>query len=142
MMQTEDRQIIGVLVSDEELKNNSVFINRSSAIQYMLKSLSIPQGEAEYFTGYLSSFEDEIEFEDDTYLDDMDRSEIFRDWISKQLLIFSYKIGGDFAKVRKANLVAKPNAFDINMRFYAVPVFAAEGDRIIMDWCSKQRFNL
>lgn len=37
MMQTEDRQIIGVLVSDEELKNNSVFINRSSAIQYMLK---------------------------------------------------------------------------------------------------------
>lgn len=142
MMQTEDRQIIGILVSDEELNNNSVFINRSSAIQYTLKSLSIPRGEPEYFTGYLSSFEDEIEFEDDTYLDDPDRSENFREWISKQLLIFSYKTGGDFAKVRKANLVAKPNAFDTNMRFYAVPVFAAEGDRIIMDWCSRQRFNL
>ena len=74
MMQTEDRQIIGILVSDEELNNNSVFINRSSAIQYTLKSLSIPRGEPEYFTGYLSSFEDEIEFEDDTYLDDPDLS--------------------------------------------------------------------
>ena len=54
MMQTEDRQIIGILVSDEELNNNSVFINRSSAIQYTLKSLSIPRGEPEYLLDILA----------------------------------------------------------------------------------------
>lgn len=142
MTQAGDGQIIGILAKDEETKKNNVFINRGSSIQYVLKSLSIPRGENEFFTGYLSSFEDEIDFEDEPYLDDFERTNKFKDWISRQLLVFSYRSDGEYAKVRKVNLVARPEAFDENIDFYAVPVFAAAKDEMTISWCNRQRFNL
>lgn len=143
MAQTEDRQIIGVLAKPEDVDGrDNVFINRMSAIQYMVKSLMFSSGKGDVFTGYMSSFDEEIEFSDDEYLDPEDRVEKFRSWIDDYLLVFSYKdnADGDYARIKRVNVVPKPS--NVLGEFYSIPVFAAANDEMIVGWSESKRYQL
>ena len=112
MAQIEERQIIGILARPEDIDGkDNVFINRTSAIQYMVKSLMFASGDGDVFTGYMSSFDGDIDFADDEYLESDERVENFRDWISEYMLVFSYKsnVDGDYSRVKKVNVVPKPS---------------------------------
>ena len=90
-MNPGERQIIGMLADDLEANGKqSVFINRSSAIQYMVKPLMLPTESADYFTGYISSFEDDVDYDDD-YLSDDERIEKFKSNVNDMLFIYSYR---------------------------------------------------
>lgn len=143
-MNTYDRQIIGTLANKEDTNGkNSVFLNRSSAIQYMVKSLILPIETSNLFTGYMSSFEDDVDF-DDEYLPDEQRIQKFMDGVSNQLFVFSYRpnYDGEYPKLQKVNLVPKPNSFDNNTLFYEVPVFSASNDELINEWEETHRWRL
>lgn len=143
-MSPSERQIIGMLADDLEIKGKqNVFINRSSAIQYMVKPLMLPEESAEYFTGYISSFEDDVDYDDD-YLPEDERIEKFKSSVNDMLFVYSYRPNyeGEYSKMQKVNIVPKPNSFDKNTRFFAIPVFAAADDALINDWEDEHRFKL
>lgn len=143
MAQTEERQIIGILANSQEMDGkDNVFINRASAIQYMVKSLMVSSGEVGVFTGYMSSFAEDIEFVDDEYLDSDDRVENFRNWINDYLLVFTYKetVDSDYARVKKVSVVPKPS--NVSTEFYSIPVFAAANDEMICEWSEGKRYQL
>lgn len=143
MAQIEERQIIGILARPEDIDGkDNVFINRTSAIQYMVKSLMFASGDGDVFTGYMSSFDGDIDFADDEYLESDERVENFRDWISEYMLVFSYKsnVDGDYSRVKKVNVVPKPS--NVSSEFYSIPVFAAANDEMIVEWSEGKRYQL
>ncbi|MCM1180550.1 MAG: hypothetical protein NC347_09870 [Clostridium sp.] len=143
-MNQGERQIIGMLADDLEANGKqNVFINRSSAIQYMVKPLMLPTESADYFTGYISSFEDDVDYDDD-YLSDDERIEKFTNSVDEMLFVYSYRVNYDreFSKMQKVNLVPKPNSFDKDTRFFAIPVFAAGDDELVNDWENEHRWKL
>lgn len=149
MAQSEERQIIGMLADKDDINGkdkdkDSIFINRSSAIQYVVKSLMFPKEDAELFTGYMSSFEDELDFEDDEYLDNAERIDRFKSWINDWLFVFSYKVNGDgeYKKIKKVSLVPAPSSVSKNSEFYSIPVFSAADDEIIQRWSDTKRYQL
>lgn len=143
-MDPSERQIIGILADNLEANGKqNVFINRSSAIQYMVKPLMLPLESTDYFTGYISSFEDDVDYDDD-YLSDDERIEKFTSNVEDMLFLYSYRPNYEdkFSKMQRVNLVPKPNAFDNDTRFYAIPVFATANDSLINDWENEHRWKL
>lgn len=142
-MNPGEKQLIGILASDDERGKSRVFINSNSAIQYVVKSLMSNADSSEYYTGYMSSFEQDVDF-DNEYLPDFEREIKFRDCVSDKLFIYHHKQndGQQFAKMNKVSVVQKPTGFNEFDFFKAVPVFAAADDETIMDWESFKRWKL
>lgn len=142
-MNSNERQLIGVIATDiEERGKNSVFINANSAIQYMVRSLMANTGSDGFFTGYLSSFQNDVDF-DDEYLSDFERKVKFKESVSDKLFIFSYRTNErEFQKMSKVNLVDKPIGFKDSDHFNVVPVFSASDDELVNDWESYKRWKL
>lgn len=141
-MNPREKQLIGIIASDDDNGKRNVFINSNSAIQYNVKSLMSNIGSNELYTGYMSSFEDDVDF-DDEYLSDFEREEKFRESVSDKLFVFSYKQSdGQFVKMNKVNVVPKPTGFNETDYFNAVPVFASSSDETILDWESYKRWKL
>jgi hypothetical protein len=144
-MNTLDRQYIGVLAEDGEADGKqNVFLNRGSYIQYMVKSLLLPPETTTYLTGYMDSFEDDCDITDDEYLSEDERIENFLNNVKDKLFIFSYRLGNnsEFPKMSKVSLVSKPSAYDKNISFYSIPVFASANDGIVKDWEDETRWKL
>lgn len=146
MNNPKDRQVIGMLNYDSNGKPN-VFINRNSAIQYMLKSLVLPAANSGFFTGYMSSFENSKSVEDNESLEDDDRIANFVNCTSGKLFVFSchsyYKsYEPEYPKMSNVNLIQTPALFASDTYFYSVPVFAALGDKMTSEWEEEHKWNL
>jgi len=146
MNNPKDRQIIGMLNYDLNGKPN-VFINRNSAIQYMLKPLILPAIDPVFFTGYISSFEDSRDAGDDDGMDDDERVMNFINRTENQLFIFSYHLyyrnfEAEYPKLSNASLMPVPASFTPGTYFYSVPVFAAAGDNITNEWEEWHKWSL
>lgn len=146
MNNPKDRQIIGMLNCDSNEKPN-VFINRNSAIQYMLKALILPAANSGFFTGYMSSFENNTIIEDDDRLEDDDRIDNFINLVKDKLFIFSchsyYRnYEPEFPKMSNVNLMPMPDLFTPDTYFYSVPVFAAANDQMTNEWEEEHKWNL
>lgn len=145
-MDTQDRQYIGVLASNEETdRGNNVFINKGSYIQYKVKSLLLPQESPDFVSGFVSSFEDEREINDDEYSSEDDRIENFKETVEDKLFIYSYKVNeGGHANLssRKANLVKKPLKFTGDTYFYAIPVFCSKNNEKVCEWGLEKNWKL
>ncbi|WP_075721480.1 McrB family protein [Roseburia sp. 499] len=144
-MNSNDRQLLGVLTENLEANGKqNVFINRGSSIQYMVKPIMLPVESTNYYTGYISSFEADCDIEDDEYLPEDSRIDNFLESVRDKLFVFSYRATseGEFNKLSKVSLVPKPNAFDNNTLFYAIPVFAAANDALINAWEDEHRWKL
>ena len=142
-MNPREKQLIGIIASENEANGkNSVFINSNSAIQYIVKSLMSNVGTNEFFTGYMSSFEEDVDF-DDEYLSDFERENKFRESVSDKLFVYSYRPSdGQFVKMSKVSVVPKPTGFNESDFYNAVPVFAGANDETIIDWESFKRWKL
>lgn len=146
MNNPKDRQVIGILNCDSNGKPN-VFINRNSAIQYMLKALILPAANSGFFTGYMSSFENNIIIEDYDNLEDDERISNFTDMADGKLFIFSYhsyykNYEPEYPKLSNVSLVQAPALFTPDTYFYSVPVFAAADDRMTNEWEEEHKWNL
>lgn len=145
-MDMQDRQYIGILAGNEETdRRSNVFINKGSYIQYKVKSLLLPQESQNYISGFISSFEDDLEINDDEYSSEDDRIENFKEAVEDKLFIYSYKVneaGHAILSSRKANLVKKPLKFTDDTFFYAIPVFCANDNEIACEWTSEKNWKL
>lgn len=146
MNNPKDRQAVGILNCDSNGKPN-VFINRNSAIQYMLKALIIPATNSGFFTGYMSSFENNIIIEDYDNLEDDERINNFIDMANGKLFIFSYhsyykNYEPEYPKLYNVSLVQAPALFTTDTYFYSVPVFAATSDEMTSEWEEEHKWNL
>ncbi len=137
-MDIQDRQYIGILASNEEAdRRDNVFINKGSYIQYRVKSLLLPQESPNFVSGFISSFEDDLEVNDDEYSSEDERIDNFKEAVKDKLFIYSYKVneGGHANLVsRKTNLVKKPIKLSTNTYFYAVPVFSSKDNELSGEW--------
>lgn len=135
-MEIQDRQYIGILASNEEVDGrNNVFINKGSYIQYRVKSLLLPQESANFASGFISSFEDDLEINDDEYSTEEERVENFENAVKDQLFIYSYKVndaGHANLSAKKTNLVKKPSKFSNETFFMQYLYFAQK----IMIYCA------
>lgn len=145
-MDIQDRQYIGILASNEEADGrDNVFINKGSYIQYRVKSLLLPQESSNFVSGFISSFEDDLEINDDEYSSEDDRIENFKEVVQDKLFIYSYKVNeGGHASLssRKANLVKKPLRFTDDTYFYAIPVFCSKDNEVSGEWESEKNWKL
>ncbi len=146
MNNPKDRQIIGVLNHDSNGRPN-VFINRNSAIQYMLKALILPAANSGFFTGYMSSFENNTIVEDDENLEDDERVSNFISLASDKLFIFSYhsyykNYEPEYPKISNVNFMPLSTSFTPDTYFYSVPVFAAADDKMTSEWEEEHKWNL
>lgn len=138
-MDMQDRQYIGILATedDEEEGRDNVFINKGSYVQYRVKSLLLPQESPNFVTGFISSFEDDFEINDDEYSKEEERIENFKNAVKDKLFIYSYKInesGHANLTSRKTNLVKKPLRFTNEMYYYAIPVFCSKNNETVQEW--------
>lgn len=143
-MKAEERQMIGIIASEDDLGGKrSVFINSNSAIQYSVKSLMANSNSHDVYTGYMSSFEEDVDFDDD-YLPNDEREMKFLENVENKLFVFSYRqYENDFYKMNKVNVVDKPIGFNSeDCRFYSVPVFSSSDDEMVTDWESYKHWNL
>ena len=143
-MKAEERQMIGIIASEDDLGGKrSVFINSNSAIQYSVKSLMANSNSHDVYTGYMSSFEEDVDFDDD-YLPNDEREMKFLENVENKLFVFSYRQSeNDFYKMNKVNVVDKPIGFNSeDCRFYSVPVFSSSDDEMVTDWESYKHWNL
>lgn len=142
-MSSMDRQYIGILASDG-IDKEEVFINKAKYIQYMIKNLLLPVESDIVFTGYLDSFEEEIDFEDDEYSNDSERTEHFKKYVGNHLFIFSKRKGsnGEYPKLYKASLIDFPSEFNEETRFYSIPVFCSGKDKFVEDWENDKNYYL
>lgn len=143
-MKPEERQLIGIIASEDDLGGrHSVFINSNSAIQYYVKPLMSSSSAHEIYTGYMSSFEEDEDF-DDYYLPDTDRELKFMHSVDDKLFIFNYRpTDGEFVKMSRVNVVQKPIGFNpSDCLFNAVPVFGASDDETITEWEMFKRWKL
>lgn len=145
-MEVQDRQYIGILASNDEADGRSnVFINKGSYIQYRVKSLLLPQESSNFVSGFISSFEDDLEINDDEYLPEEERIENFKNAVKDQLFIYSYKIneaGHANLCPRKTNLVKKPLKFSNATFFYALPVFCSKDNNLLCEWEVEKSWRL
>ncbi len=145
-MDMQDRQYIGILASNEEADGrDNVFINKGSYIQYRVKSLLLPQESPNFVSGFISSFEDDLEVNDDEYSSEDERIDKFKEAVEDKLFIYSYKIneGGHANLVsRKTNLVKKPLKFTNSTYFYAVPVFSSKNNELSCEWGLEKNWKL
>ncbi|MBD5448924.1 MAG: hypothetical protein HDR28_01950 [Lachnospiraceae bacterium] len=145
-MDIQDRQYIGILASNEEAdRRDNVFINKGSYIQYRVRSLILPQESPNFVYGFISSFEDDLEINDDEYSSEDDRIENFKEAVQDKLFIYSYKVNeGGHANLssRKANLVKKPLRFTDDTYFYAIPVFCSKDNEVSGEWESEKNWKL
>lgn len=145
-MEIQDRQYIGILASDEEVDGrNNVFINKGSYIQYRVKSLLLPQESANFASGFISSFEDDLEINDDEYSTEEERVENFKNAVNDQLFIYSYKVndaGHANLSARKTNMVKKPLKFSDETFFYAIPVFCSKNNDLLCEWEEEKSWRL
>ena len=145
-MEIQDRQYIGILASDEEVDGrNNVFINKGSYIQYRVKSLLLPQESANFASGFISSFEDDLEINDDEYSTEEERVENFKNAVKDQLFIYSYKVndaGHANLSARKTNMVKKPLKFSDETFFYAIPVFCSKNNDLLCEWEEEKSWRL
>ena len=143
-MKAEERQMIGIIASEDDLGGKrSVFINSNSAIQYSVKSLMANSNSHDVYTGYMSSFEEDVDFDDD-YLPNDEREMKFLENVENKLFVFSYRQSeNDFYKMNKVNVVDKPIGFNSeDCRFYSVPVFSSSDDEMVTDWESYKPCHL
>ncbi|MDO4295149.1 MAG: hypothetical protein Q4D90_03205 [bacterium] len=138
-MDMQDRQYIGILATedDEEEGRDNVFINKGSYVQYRVKSLLLPQESPNFVTGFISSFEDDFEINDDEYSKEEERIENFKNVVKDKLFIYSYKTnesGHANLTSRKTNLVKKPLRFTNEMYYYAIPVFCSKNNETVQEW--------
>lgn len=145
-MDMQDRQYIGILASNEEAdRRDNVFINKGSYIQYRVKSLLLPQESPNFVSGFISSFEDDLEVNDDEYSSDDERIDNFKEAVGDKLFIYSYKVneGGHANLVsRKTNLVKRPVKFTNSTYFYAVPVFSSKDNELSCEWEQEKSWRL
>lgn len=136
------RQILGNLadVEPENFRDN-VFINRSGAIQYLLKPLTTPAEEVESFAGYISSLEENY-VDNDIYTEN--RINNFKDEVKDELFVFTYRENdeSEYQKILKAYLVPKPQIFDNEAKFIQIPVFASKNDELVSEWAEAKSWKL
>lgn len=146
MMDIQDRQYIGVLASEEEADGrDNVFVNKGSYIQYRVRSLLLPQESPDFVSGFINSFEDDYEINDDEYSSEESRIANFKAAVEDRLFVYSFKVNeGGHANMltRKTNLVRKPSKFEKNTNYYAIPVFCAKNNESVCEWGSERNWKL
>ncbi len=148
-MKEYERQYIGVLASKNDLKyGDPIFINRQNSIQYIVKSLTLPEQDLKTASGFISSLSEDADFEDNLYNSEEDRVRAFKEYTKEKVFIYQYDSRYDsqddeMGRLRnyKTNLVAKPSAFTDDDRFYQVPVFQRDTDEIQL-WERNNKFDL
>ena len=135
-MSRKEVQILGTLAKNLPEKKQNIFLNKESAVQYIVEPIVSNIDTTEYYTGYKSSLLGT--YADDKFLDDEER---FADYIGDQLFLFFCREAyeGEYPQLIKANLIPKPKSFYIDVKYCVIPVFAAAKDRLVNAW--EQSFN-
>lgn len=145
-MNIQDRQYIGILASNDEVGGrDNVFINKGSYIQYKVKSLLLPQESPNIMSGFISSFEDDNEINDDEYSSEEDRINNFEETVKDKLFVYSYRVNGEgHANLvnGKTNLVKCPEKITRDTYFYAVPVFSSKNNDDSREWELERKWSL
>ncbi|CUM81658.1 Uncharacterised protein [Blautia hydrogenotrophica] len=145
-MDIQDRQYIGILASvDETDGRDTVFINKGSYIQYRVKSLLLPQESPNFLSGFISSFEDDSEINDDEYSSEEERINNFEEAVKDKLFIYSYRVneeGHVNLGNRKTSLAKRPEKITRDTYFYAVPVFCSKNNDTSREWELERKWSL
>lgn len=145
-MDIQDRQYIGILASvDESYGRDNVFINKGSYIQYRVKSLLLPQESPNFLSGFISSFEDDSEINDDEYSSEEERINNFEETVKDKLFVYSYRVneeGRANLGNRKTSLVKRPEKITRDTYFYAVPVFCSKNNDTSREWELERKWSL
>ena len=145
-MDIQDRQYIGILASvDESDGRDNVFINKGSYIQYRVKSLLLPQESPNFLSGFISSFEDDSEINDDEYSSEEERINNFEEAVKDKLFVYSYRVNEEgHANLgnRKTSLVKRPEKITRDTYFYAVPVFCSKNNDTSREWELERKWSL
>ena len=145
-MDIQDRQYIGILASvDESYGRDNVFINKGSYIQYRVKSLLLPQESPNFLSGFISSFEDDSEINDDEYSSEEERINNFEETVKDKLFVYSYRVNEEgHANLgnRKTSLVKRPEKITRDTYFYAVPVFCSKNNDTSHEWELERKWSL
>lgn len=145
-MDIQDRQYIGILANNDEAGGrDTVFINKGSYIQYRVKSLLLPQESPNFMTGFISSFEDDSEINDDEYSSEEERINNFEEAVKDKLFVYSYRVNGEgHANLGngKTNLVKRPEKVTRDTYFYAVPVFSSKNNDTSCEWELERKWSL
>ncbi len=145
-MGIQDRQYIGILASvDEADGRDNVFINKGSYIQYRVKSLLLPQESPNFMSGFISSFEDDSEIDDDEYALEEERIKNFENVVKDKLFIYSYRVneeGHVSLANRKTSLIKRPEKVTCDTYFYAVPVFCSKNNDTSHEWELERKWGL
>ena len=145
-MDIQDRQHIGILASvDESYGRDNVFINKGSYIQYRVKSLLLPQESPNFLSGFISSFEDDSEINDDEYSSEEERINNFEETVKDKLFVYSYRVNEEgHANLgnRKTSLVKRPEKITRDTYFYAVPVFCSKNNDTSREWELERKWSL
>lgn len=145
-MYIQDRQYIGILASvDESYGRDNVFINKGSYIQYRVKSLLLPQESPNFLSGFISSFEDDSEINDDEYSSEEERINNFEETVKDKLFVYSYRVNEEgHANLgnRKTSLVKRPEKITRDTYFYAVPVFCSKNNDTSREWELERKWSL
>lgn len=145
-MDIQDRQYIGILASvDESDGRDNVFINKGSYIQYRVKSLLLPQESPNFLSGFISSFEDDSEINDDEYSSEEERINNFEETVKDKLFVYSYRVNEEgHANLgnRKTSLVKRPEKITRDTYFYAVPVFCSKNNDTSREWELERKWSL
>lgn len=148
-MKEYERQYIGVLVSKNDLDHGDpIFINSQNSIQYIVKSLTLPEQDLKMASGFISSLSEDTDFEDNLYSSEEDRVKSFEEYTKEKVFIYQYdgwydSEDDEIGKLRnyKTNLVARPSAFTDDDRFYQIPVFQRDTEDIQL-WERNNKFDL
>ena len=145
-MDIQDRQYIGILASaDESNGRDTVFINKGSYIQYKVKSLLLPQESPNFLSGFISSFEDDSEINDDEYSSEEKRISNFEQTVKDKLFVYSYRVNEEgHANLgnKKTSLVKRPEKITRDTYFYAVPVFCSKNNDTSREWELERKWSL
>lgn len=145
-MDIQDRQYIGILASvDESDGRDNVFINKGSYIQYRVKSLLLPQESPNFLSGFISSFEDDSEINDDEYSSEEERINNFEEAVQDKMFVYSYRVNEEgHANLgnRKTSLVKRPEKITRDTYFYAVPVFCSKNNDTSREWELERKWSL
>lgn len=145
-MDIQDRQYIGILASANESNGrDTVFINKGSYIQYKVKSLLLPQESPNFLSGFISSFEDDSEINDDEYSSEEKRISNFEQTVKDKLFVYSYRVNEEgHANLgnKKTSLVKRPEKITRDTYFYAVPVFCSKNNDTSREWELERKWSL
>lgn len=130
---------------DESYGRDNVFINKGSYIQYRVKSLLLPQESPNFLSGFISSFEDDSEINDDEYSSEEERINNFEETVKDKLFVYSYRVNEEgHANLgnRKTSLVKRPEKITRDTYFYAVPVFCSKNNDTSREWELERKWSL